>query len=1245
MRKLLLLSLLMVSVCAYARQISEDEAAAIATEFLNSTTLRQTPAKTAVHRAKAPNATQAETAPFYVFNAEDNKGFVIVSADDRAQRILGYSDKGTFDFTNLPPQLNAMLDNYGEQIKNIPANTPTHASWKAPMRASEEGGVLLETAEWGQGAPFNTQCPIIDGEHAPTGCVATAMAIVMKYHNWPDNYDWNLMPIENVDETNSSEIASLMKDAGESVLMHYTANESSASMNFVGHRLQQHFKYDPECQFITAKNFTDDAWVSMLKSNIDNRNPVIYNGTGSGNHAFIIDGYDNSGLYHVNWGWDGLYNGTYALNVLTPGDNNFSENAGMVINISPDKSGKEYSNVFCDYGYFWATGGLAPGAHFSIDAPAPNQTFDFTCLGISYPCDESGEIGLLLFDKNGNVKELIQKEIFTETDDYIGNGLWSRELSFFNVAISSEIAPDDYLSLGTRRSLSDKWHEVLGTIEGPVKKKIADIKKDVSTINIVNETPWSVQIFKGEWLDLGSGHISTECIKGYSIQLSVISSETGDRPENCTVTIVGKGPYGDKTVCYGGDGAFTPYGDIYTLTVEDTTADIEKVVNLTEAGTLSEALKDVKLSKLGSLTISGFINAEDLWFIRENANSINTLDLSKAKIMECEADDPVEAFRISGSEHPEDVLPPFALTSLRKLETLKLPEGLKSIESNSMINLAISRIDIPATVQSMGLNLFSDCANLKIVVCRMPTPIFINDCIFTSTQCPSSGVLYVPVGSLEAYKNTAVWQDFAQIIEDNNPPQDKDIITVEGLKYRIHGKALYLVGYDQSQLPQDVVIPDVITVNGYDCKVLGIDDWAMENSQMKSFTMSETITTLGWSIFSGSTVVKVKMSDNIKLLTGCTGGEYIEEINIPQNAELIGGGLNNSRSLKKLHIPKKLKSMAGHLGSIGYGFQNLEEITVDPENEEWSVHDGILYWNGLSRLILIPNSMSGEIVLPDETTDIDAIQYCNNITKISFGTGLKCLKGHVLTNCDNIKHLDFNNNIIFDGNAAYNLPSLESFTVRDFVWSYGNCLSYLPSLKYVYLLNENPVDFGGTFYQEVNSSCNYFTPSLNPQATVPSTSKIFVAGGVKDRMQTRSNSNYEEMWKYQIDRVNGRIMIEPLISGLDIDGVTINGNYHQPTPDGIYTYDAATDSSLNVDVEYTLHDRQPMTTHYDAQFNAAMPDTDIITGVENIIVDNDNRNDVYNIQGICIRRNATQTDIDALPTGIYIVKGRKVIVN
>lgn len=1245
MRKLLVLLFLLVSVIAEGRQISESEAAAVASEFLNSATVKQASAKVGVRRAKAQDAANEDAAPFYVYNADGNKGFVIVSGDDRARRILGYSDTGSFDLGNLPPQLAALLEQYAEQLKNIPVNIPTHDSWKAPARISEDGGVLLETADWGQGAPYNSLCPVIDGVQAPTGCVATAMAIVMKYHNWPESYNWTAMPAHDVDANNSADIAALMKDAGEAVLMSYNSSESSANMNFVGHRLQQRFKFSPECQFITAENFTGDEWESMLKSNLNESNPVIYNGSGTGNHAFVIDGYDNSGLYHINWGWNGLYNGMYALNALTPGSDKFSDNAGMVINITPDKSGKEYSNVFCDYGYFWTGAGLATGVHYSINAPEKNVEFDFTCLGLSYPCDESGQIGLLLFDNSGNVKEVLKTQTFTESRDFYGMGVWGSDLEFRNLTVSSDIAPDDYLTLGTRKTLSDPWLEVLGTIEAPVKKKVADIKKDVSTVNIINKTSWNIEICRDDWINIGPENTTIEYVRGYTVRLGLID-ENRNKAVDCAITIEGKGICGDKTVQYGGDGVFMLYGDEYTVTIENTEADINKVVDLTEAGSLHEALKDVELSKLGCLTVSGFINAEDLWYIRDNAHSIKTLDLRNSKIMACEATDPVKEFQIFSSEQIEDALPTYALTGLQKLADLTLPKDLVSIGSNSMMNLAISRIELPSSIQSMGLNLFFDCPNLKTVVCHMVQPVFINDCIFTNTQCPSKGVLYVPSGSFKAYSDAAVWQDFAQIIEDDNPPLDTDIVTYEGLKYRIHGKALYLVGYEQSQLPDDVVMPETVTVNGYDCKVLGIDDNAMEYSQMHSFTMANTVTTIGGNVFFQSQVVRVNMSDNIKYLPFlCINGGNIEELHLPENAESICNSIYCPK-LKKLHIPKNVKSETGYEGSVGHEFQNLEEITVDPENEEWSVHGGILYWKGLSHLILVPNTMSGEIVIPDETTNLGEIQYCNKITKLTFGKGVKSLLYYgTIKSCENLKHIDFNNDIMFVSSwVVTDLTSLESFTIRDFFWSNDNIFGNLPSLKYVYLLNENPIDFSNSFYSEVNTAHDYFTPSLNPKVTVPDGCKIYVAGGVKAQSQTRSDDRLEEMWTYQIDRANGKIKIEPLISGLVIDGVKINGQSIEVNADYIYDFDTATASSFDVDVEYTLHGRQPMTTHYDGQFNSTIPNTNLFSGIENIVTGENQRYDVYNLQGICIRHNASKADIQKLPAGIYIINGAKVRV-
>lgn len=172
MRKLFLLMLSLVALCVQARQIFPDEAASIATTFLKIDNSRHNKAAVRMAKSKAVqshSATAQETEPYYIFNASEDKGFVIVSGDDRAKKILGYSDKGSFDCDNLPPQLKDLLGQYAKQIESLPESAPTDLSWTETSTSfsNESGSVLLETANWGQGYPYNAKCPVIDGFQCP----------------------------------------------------------------------------------------------------------------------------------------------------------------------------------------------------------------------------------------------------------------------------------------------------------------------------------------------------------------------------------------------------------------------------------------------------------------------------------------------------------------------------------------------------------------------------------------------------------------------------------------------------------------------------------------------------------------------------------------------------------------------------------------------------------------------------------------------------------------------------------------------------------------------------------------------------------------------------------------------------------------------------------------------------------------------------------------------------------------------
>ena len=132
---------------------------------------------------------------YYVFNKVGGNGFVIVSGDDIIKPILAYSYVNSFHVENMPDNLRAWMAYYREQInwareENIVSDEETIWAWERlrdeidSAKNSEE--VLIETALWDQTAPYNLLCPTINGTQAPTGCVATALAIVMKYNRWPD---------------------------------------------------------------------------------------------------------------------------------------------------------------------------------------------------------------------------------------------------------------------------------------------------------------------------------------------------------------------------------------------------------------------------------------------------------------------------------------------------------------------------------------------------------------------------------------------------------------------------------------------------------------------------------------------------------------------------------------------------------------------------------------------------------------------------------------------------------------------------------------------------------------------------------------------------------------------------------------------------------------------------------------------------------------------------------------------------
>ncbi len=278
---------------------------------------------------------------FYSIYGSSQQGFVIISRDDSFEPVLGYSDT-KFDTTNIPCGMQWWLNAISERMATA-----------EPM-ATRRAGTSVQPVEplckttWGQRDPFNFLTPLINGSHAPTGCVATAMAQIMKYFNYPaqgmgkgfytlsssptirineninTEYEWDKMKLAYNQYSLSDEerlpVARLMKDAGLATNMEYGAASSGAFSVIAARGFAYNFGYDSlalHCYY--RQFFNDEMWMKTIYSELDAGRPILYTGSGEGGgHAFVFEGCDADGKIYVNWGWDGECNGYYDIANLTP---------------------------------------------------------------------------------------------------------------------------------------------------------------------------------------------------------------------------------------------------------------------------------------------------------------------------------------------------------------------------------------------------------------------------------------------------------------------------------------------------------------------------------------------------------------------------------------------------------------------------------------------------------------------------------------------------------------------------------------------------------------------------------------------------------------------------------------------------------------------------------------------------------------------------------------------------------------
>ena len=346
----------------------------------------------------------ASDAAYYVIGNGQNKGYTIVSADDRLPAIVGYTVQGNFDERTLPAPYVAFITAYQKFAEAVVAGDARAVRLAAEAQALRESSSyaqptvapLLGNTQWNQGSPYNNLCPEYEkGKRSATGCVATAMAQVMAYWKYPlqlqtstsayttstnkiavpaidkdtaGTYDWdNMLPqykTEQYNDTQAAAVAKLMYHCGAAIRMDY-GESSGAYIN--AERLATYFGYDKDLMMdLYRETFSLEQWNTLIDTELKAERPVLYSGQSSdGGHQFVCDGSNGEGLYHINWGWGGYQDGYFDITILNPekggigsgsASDGFNQYSDMIIGIQPDngKTDEPLATLAPIYAYYYA---------------------------------------------------------------------------------------------------------------------------------------------------------------------------------------------------------------------------------------------------------------------------------------------------------------------------------------------------------------------------------------------------------------------------------------------------------------------------------------------------------------------------------------------------------------------------------------------------------------------------------------------------------------------------------------------------------------------------------------------------------------------------------------------------------------------------------------------------------------------------------------------------------------------------
>lgn len=430
-----------------------------------------------VYTATADNSPQAGA---YVFST-GSQGFMVLSADDEAPAVLGYSDKTAVNQEDMPPAFRYWLEQYASQIEAARNYGVRKSAAKHTPHAAIEPMVKTR---WNQNAPYNDMAPEVNGSRSVTGCVATALAQIMNYHQWPakgqgsNSYEWtsqnktlsldfstvtfdwaNMMDEYSSASTTAEKeaVAQLMYACGIAVNMQYSPQSSGTQSYLVANAMYKFFNYDKGIVVLNRDFYNLYDWEDLVYDQLENYGPVQYSGVSSeGGHSFVCDGYSSDGYFHINWGWGGMSDGYFLLTALDPetqgiggSSSGYNSYQDIVANVGRPKSNTSFAS-------------LMSMNSFNLKASNASLGSSVTVTGFTYngaiQTIAAGTLGMKAVSESGAVTYMQGTE-FTQLPSYEGYNSWT-------FTIPSSLAEGSYMISPVFKNGSGDWKDVQVPITG-----------------------------------------------------------------------------------------------------------------------------------------------------------------------------------------------------------------------------------------------------------------------------------------------------------------------------------------------------------------------------------------------------------------------------------------------------------------------------------------------------------------------------------------------------------------------------------------------------------------------------------------------------------------------------------------------------------------------------------------------------------------------------------------------------------